>query len=40
MGDSLLDPVLSVTKRDDAAQLGKGPAALLAEVIKVRLRGF
>ena len=40
MGGSLLDPVLSVTKRDDAAQLGKGSAALLAQVIEVRLRRF
>ena len=40
MGDSLLDPILPVTKRDDATQLGKRSTALLAEVIKVRLRCF
>ena len=38
MASSLLDPVLSVTKRNDAAQFRQRSAALLAEVIEVRLR--
>ena len=40
MGGSLLDPVLSVTKRDDAAELSERPTAVLAEVVEVRLRRF
>ena len=40
IASSLLDPVLPVTKRDDAAQLGERSTTLLTEVIKVGLSRF
>ena len=38
--NGLLNPILPVTKRDNAAELGERAATLLSEVIKVGLRGL
>ena len=38
--NGLLNPILPVTKRDDATQLGERAATLLSEVIKVGLGGL
>ena len=40
MDDSLLDPILPVTKGDDAAELGQRLAALVPKIIEVGLCGF